>query len=49
LNGEVERLSGMADRTLEQQRLLAGKRSLLMTLVNFARRMNFNTDSFQVK
>jgi alpha-amylase/alpha-mannosidase (GH57 family) len=49
LSGEVERLDGMADRTAELQRLLAEKRSLLITLVNFSRRMNFTTDSFQTK
>lgn len=49
LHGEVERLTGMAERTADQQRLLTDKRTLLMTLVNFTGRMNFNTDSFQVK
>lgn len=49
INVDVERLSGMEGRTAEQQHLLTEKRTLLMTLVNFARRMNFNTDSFRIK
>jgi hypothetical protein len=49
LRDEVERLTFAGERSAEARYTLDAKRALLLTLINFARRMNFNTDAFQVK
>jgi hypothetical protein len=46
LSAEVVRLDSVPAGEASQGRELAEKRALLMSLVNFARRMNFTADSF---
>ena len=49
LNDEIARLSAAPPGNQGQERELAEKRTLLMTLVNFSRRMNFNTDALSAR
>ena len=48
LRDETARLSAVKDAPADVQKELAGKRALLLSLINFAGRMNFNTDALRV-
>jgi hypothetical protein len=49
LNEEVARLSAGGEGSAESRPTLDGKRALLLALIDFAHRMNFNTDALNVK
>jgi hypothetical protein len=47
LNDEVERLKSTMNPSAHEQKILGEKKNLLSSLIKFAARMNFNTDSFE--
>jgi len=49
IGNEIDRLESAAARSPDEERILTTSRALLIALTEFARRMNFNTDTLKAK